>query len=72
MISSEHYTVLDTRVEHDTWPPTEWILVKFGRKTLKLVFIIDEIDEVAYLKTAFFVDKKTVKAYQDLGGIVYG
>jgi hypothetical protein len=70
--SQEHDTVLDTREEHDTWPPTEWILVRQRRHILKLVFIIDETDDTAYLKTAFFVDQRTIKAYTDLGGIIYG
>ena len=71
MCAPQHFTVVDTRPEHDTWPATEWILIKWGRKMLKLVFIIDEDEDLAYLKTAFYVDKRTVKAYQALGGIVY-
>lgn len=70
--ADERFSIFDSRPEHDTWPPTEWILVKLNSQLLKLVFIVDDEEDVAYLKTAFYVDQRTAKAYKKEKGIIYG
>lgn len=72
-LSADHQiSVFDSRNEHETWPPTEWVLVRLNRQILKLVFIVDDEEDAAYLKTAFYVDQKTIRAYLSEGGIIYG
>ena len=64
--------ILDTRDDQD--PPLQWILVKINRKLLKLVFSSYEDDDiyVAYLATAYYVERKARIAYEREGGIIYG
>ncbi|HYX13685.1 MAG TPA: hypothetical protein VE944_04815 [Nostoc sp.] len=63
--------VYDMREGRD--PPPEWVLVKIDRKVMKLVFVIfDDTDVFAHLVTAYFVDRKTVRYYEEQGGRIHG
>lgn len=63
--------VYDSREDRD--PPPEWVLVKINRKVMKLVFVIfDPDDDFALLVTAYYVDRKTQRYYENKGGRIYG
>ncbi len=64
--------VYDTREDRD--PPPEWALVKINQKVMKLVFVIFDHsdDEYAQLVTTYYVDRKTIRYYEEEGGRIHG
>ena len=55
-------TLIDTRENHRTDPPTEWFIAKTDKgRELKIIFMIAA--GVIYLKSAFDADKKSIRIY---------
>lgn len=66
-------TILDTREQHRTIPPTEWFLARDANGLIiKLAFILDT-DGIAFLKTAYPVARNAqtvIKIFRKFGGLI--
>ena len=56
-------TLIDSRENHRTDPPTEWFIATTDKgRELKVIFILD--DGVIYIKSAFDADKQSIRIYK--------
>ena len=63
--------IKDTREEHDTYPPTWWIVSETNkRRVLKVVFVVDE--GLIHIKTAYEPNQAAVEMYQRKAAKIFG
>tara|TARA_B110000090_G_C13069235_1_gene326588 strand:- start:295 stop:588 length:294 start_codon:yes stop_codon:yes gene_type:complete len=56
-------TLIDTRENHKTDPPTEWFVAKTDKgRALKIIFIMDA--GVIHIKSSFDADKQSIRIYK--------
>ena len=60
------YSLEDKRAEHRTKPPTLWCLSEtYDGRLLKIVYIYDQKDNIAYLRTAYEPDENEVDLWNE-------
>jgi uncharacterized DUF497 family protein len=71
LVNMQRMPIKDTREQHDTYPPTWWIISETNkRRELKVLFVVDEGQ--IHIKTAYEPSQAVVAMYLRKAKMIYG